>query len=113
MFIKAIPILPVFEMLATISFYESKLGFTAINMGSWGIVKRANVEIQLNLIAKNNPFNANSCCIYTINIEDYYAELSSKELVFPAGRLTIKQGGIAEFFIQDNNGNTLFFREIN
>jgi hypothetical protein len=111
-FIKAIPILPVNDMLSAISFYESKLGFTAINMGNRGIVKRGEVELQLQLITGNQPLKPISCCIYIVNIEDHYAELSSKEMVTLAGRLQKNYAGIAEFFLLDNNGNTLYFRGI-
>jgi hypothetical protein len=97
-------------MIGAISFYENKLGFIAVNMGNWGIVKCGNIELQLQLVAGNQSIKTISCCIYINNIEDYYAELSSKELVSPAGRLQKNHIGITEFFILDNNGNTLYFR---
>jgi hypothetical protein len=69
--------------------------------------------MHLQLIVEKKPIKTISICIYTNNIEDHCAELSSKELVNPAGRLQKITAGFTEFFIIDNDGNTLYFRGIN
>ncbi len=109
MFLKAAPILCAINISNTIEFYKSKLGFTAINFGNYAIVQFGYTEIHFIMIDNKKKFEKGSCYIFTDNIEDLYADLSAKELIYPKGQLIAKPRGYKEFSILDNNGNSIFF----
>lgn len=109
MFQKAIPILPAINIMDTIEFYANKLGFTGVNFGNYGILKYHDVEIHLQAANSKKRFERVSCFILVNNVEDLYAELAAKEIIYPKGKLEKKPTGFKEFCIVDNNGNTIHF----
>ncbi len=111
----AIPILPVSNLKATIDFFENNLGFKAFNIGSCIVLKNGAAEIQLEYITGKNPIPVigGSCCLYVTNIQDLYAQLSSRDMIKAEGKLYHSVFGITEFSIKDNNGNKIYFREQN
>lgn len=109
MFLKTIPVLPAVNIRDTIDFYSSKLGFTGINQGDYGILKFKDAEIHLSMCDINKPFHPGSCFILTDDIECLYEDFSAKELIYPRTVLKDKPGRYKEFSIKDNNGNLVRF----
>ncbi|MDN3655806.1 hypothetical protein QWZ08_09235 [Ferruginibacter paludis] len=109
MFLKTIPVLPAVSIRDTIDFYSSKLGFTGVNQGDYGILKLKDAEIHLSMFDINKPFHPGSCFILTDDIECLYADFSAKELIYPRTVLKDKPGRYKEFSIKDNNGNLVRF----
>jgi catechol 2,3-dioxygenase-like lactoylglutathione lyase family enzyme len=105
---KAIPLLPSINLRATIDFYETRLGFTGINMGNYAILKSGNAEIHFYLADKNN-FNPASCIICSDNLEDLYTNFAAKDMLYPAGKIEDIKFGKREFSARDNNGNMIRF----
>jgi hypothetical protein len=92
-------------------FYESKLGFTAINKGGYIIMKKDQAEIHFFLCADPYLPENSSCYIKVSDIECLYSDLTAVDIVNLKGKLTDKPGGIKEFSIKDNSGNLLRFAE--
>ena len=108
---RAVPVLPAINIRETIFFYETNLGFTATNHGTY--VTMENGDIQLHFFECANKYlcENSGCYIYVNNIEDLYAHLSVLDLIHPNGKLEEKPGGRKEFCVIDNNGNLLRFGE--
>ncbi len=109
MFQKAVPVLPAINISNTIEFYNCKLGFTATNMGNYAILKKRDVEIHLCMAESKQAFVLCTCYIFVDNVEDLYADMSIKDLIYPKGQLVKKPRGFKEFTIKDNNGNVIHF----
>ena len=109
MFTKAVPVLPAVNISATIEFYKCKLGFTAKNFGNYAILKNKDAEIHVTMADSKAKFDPASCYIFVDNVEDLYADLGAKELIYPKGQLVKKPRGVKEFSIKDNNGNLIHF----
>lgn len=106
---KAIPMLPVTNLRATIDFYQTRLGFTGINMGNYAIVKCGTAEIHFYLTTSPAAFHPASCLIYCDNVEDLYTNFARKDMMYPQGQIQESKFGKKEFSILDNNGNTIRF----
>ncbi len=107
---KAVAVLPAINVREAIEFYESKLGFKGMHFGTYGIVKLKEVEIHICLSDKK-PFLSAGCFIWVDNIEDTFAELSSKDMIAANEKLTTKPLGLRQFVVKDNNNNVLYFGE--
>lgn len=106
---KAIPLLPALNLRATIDFYETRLGFTGINMGSYAIIKSGGAEIHFYLILEMSKFHPASCIVYCDNVEDLYTSFAGKDMLYPPDQIKDSKFGKKEFSILDNNGNTIRF----
>ncbi len=106
---KVVPILPAQNIRSTLDFYESKLGFTGINLGNYAIAKCGLAEIHFCLVTEKNKMHPASCFIYTDNVEDLFTIFASRDLLFPPGQIADFKFGKNEFTIQDNNGNIIRF----
>lgn len=106
---KAIPLLPTINLRATIDFYETRLGFTGINRGSYAIVKCGGAEIHFYLVLKPEDFVPSSCIIYCDNVEDQFSILASKDMLCYKGQINNMALGTTAFNLKDNNGNTIRF----
>ena len=106
---KAIPLLPALNLRATIDFYETRLGFTGLNMGSYAIVKSGFAEIHFYIVIDAAKFHPSSCLVYTDNVEDLYTIFAAKDMLYPRGQIKDVKFGRKEFSIQDNNGNVIRF----
>jgi hypothetical protein len=109
MFQKAVPVLPAINISNTIEFYNCKLGFTATNFGNYAILRKREVEIHLHMADSTKKFEHCACYLFVDNIEDLYADMSIKDLIYPKGQLVKKPRGFKEFTIKDNNGNVIHF----
>ncbi|MES2849134.1 MAG: hypothetical protein V4685_08765 [Bacteroidota bacterium] len=109
MFQKAIPLLPALNLRATVDFYETRLGFTGINMGSYAILRSGTAELHFYLVVNVAEFHPSSCLIYTDNVEDLYTVFAGKDMLYQPGQIKDVKFGRKEFSIQDNNGNVIRF----
>ena len=108
---KLIPVLPAINIQDTIMFYESKLGFTAIDQGGYAVMKKNGVELHF-FLCSDKKLCENSCCYIKVSdIECLYSDLSAVDIVSLKGKLEDKPRGIKEFSVRDNNGNLLKFAE--
>jgi hypothetical protein len=108
---KTIPVLPAINIKDTIMFYESKLGFSAFDLGGYVILKKDDVELHFFLCNDKYLCENSRSYIQVSNIEDLYIELSALSIILPNGKLTDKNRGLKEFCVRDNNGNLLRFAE--
>lgn len=108
---KSIPLLPSLNISDTISFYEIKLGFIAINLGNYAILKNENTEIHLFMVTEKTMPAPVSCMILVENIEDLYVSFSARGLVQLLGKLADSPWGYREFSIVDNNKNLIRFAQ--
>lgn len=106
---KAIPLLPSLNLRATIDFYEIKLGFKGMNMGSYAIIKYGHAEIHFFLVMDLLQFHPVTCIIYADNVEDLYATFAGKDMLYQPGQIRDMKFGRKEFAIQDNCGNVIRF----
>ena len=109
MFQKAIPVLPSMNLKETIDFYETRIGFTGINMGSYAILKHGFAEIHFYLVTDINAFHPATCLIRTDNVEDLYTIFAGKDMLYFPGQVNDMRFGKKEFSIKDNNGNIIRF----
>ena len=108
---KTIPVLPAINIKDTIMFYESKLGFTAFDLGGYVVMKKDNTELHFFLCTDRYLCENSRSYIQVNNIEDLYIELSALNIILPNGKLADKNRGLKEFCVRDNNGNLLRFAE--
>jgi catechol 2,3-dioxygenase-like lactoylglutathione lyase family enzyme len=106
---KIIPVLPATNIQDTIMFYESKLGFKAVDQGGYIVMKKGQVELHFFLSDDKKLCENSICNIKVSDIECLYIDLSALEIVNIKGALKDKPGGIKEFCVRDNNGNLLKF----
>lgn len=111
MHITTIPVLPMVNKKETIMFYESRLGFIAHDRGNYLLMKKGAAEIHFYLCADKYLCASSRCVIKVSNIQDLYSDLCAVEIIEFEGRLKDQPGGIKQFTITDNNGNTLQFEE--
>jgi hypothetical protein len=106
---KSIPLLPALNLRTTIDFYETRLGFTGLNMGSYAIIKSGAAEIHFYLVIDVAKFYPSSCLIYSDNVEDLYTVFAAKDMLYQPGQIKDAKFGRKEFSILDNNGNVIKF----
>jgi hypothetical protein len=106
---KSVPLLPARNISDAIDFYKCKLGFTSANFGDYAILKSNTAEIHLFMADTRKRFEPAGCYIFVDNVEDLYADLCAKGLIYPKGKLIDKPRGFKEFTILDNNGNIIRF----
>lgn len=106
-----IPVLPMLNKKATIMFYESRLGFTVEDYGSYLAMQKEGASIHFFICADKYLCASSRCLIKVSNIEDLYSDLCAEDIVEIKGRLKDRHGGRKGFTIIDNNGNTLQFEE--
>jgi hypothetical protein len=111
MILKSIPVLPMLNTKETIKFYETILGFTAVDSGGYLQMKKEGIRLHFFLCADEYLCANTSCYIIVTNIEDLYIELCAQEMIPLNNKLAGDQWGKKEFSVLDNNGNTLRFVE--
>ena len=116
--IKGIPVLPVEDMSATLSFYKEKLGFSEQfrdNDEAPGYVglKRDSVEIHLSNVGGGLARTVASQTMARFTVEDVdglYGEYSKHDgVIHPNGKLQQKPWGTREFGVLDPSGVCLTF----
>jgi hypothetical protein len=108
---KVIPVLPSLNIKQTILFYESILGFKAINQGGYVVMKKGEIEIHFFLCTNKEICENTSCYIKVNDVQCLYSELAAQDLILPKNKLKDLPRGKKFFSIKDNNGNKLQFVE--
>ncbi len=111
MYQQSIPVLPARNLRATLDFYETRLGFTGINLGNYAILKAGGAEIHFYLASPGEALHPVTCLLLAPNMEDLYTLFAGKDIMEPQGRIHEKSGGQKEFSIRDINGNIIRFRK--
>jgi hypothetical protein len=92
-------------------FYESKLGFKAIDRGGYIVMKKDGAELHFFLTDDKKLCENSTCTIRVTDIECLFIDLSTVEIVTIKGSLQDMPGGSREFCVRDNNGNLLKFTQ--
>ncbi len=108
---QAVPVLPALNIRETILFYETNLGFSACNYGSYVTMQNKGILLHFYKCTDKYLCAQSGCYIYVNNIEDFYVHLSALDIIHPSGKLTAMSWGMKEFSVIDNNGNLLRFGE--
>lgn len=108
---KIAPVLPVYNINASILFYR-KLTFETYNFGNYFLAKKDKIEIHFYEWTSPAEIVASTCFIYDDNIHDLFSRFSSMDVINPVGQLKPNGRGTLEFQITDNNGNVLIFGEM-
>lgn len=110
--IKSNPVLASLDIIKTVDFYETKLGFTRNWCDSgYGIVSRDDISIHF-WKCNNKIFPENtSCYVFVDNIDALYMEYSTVGVIHPNGPLENKPWDVREFSILDLDGNLIRFGE--
>ncbi len=106
---KSVPVLLTHNIRSTIAFYDCNLGFKGKNMGSFANIQNGTAEIRFELVSSKQPFYIAGCLIKTRNIEDLYSILSTKDIIYPQGKLMDVMNGRKSFTVKDNNGHLIRF----
>lgn len=108
-----VPVLASLDILRTIDFYVSKLGFEKVyaEPKQYGIATRD--DISLHFWSCDDPKlpENTSCRVRVEGIEELHAELSPHGIVHPNAPLEDKPWGAREFAIVDCDGNLVTFSE--
>jgi uncharacterized glyoxalase superfamily protein PhnB len=126
---RAIPALPVRNIVQSASFYQEQLGFTLRHQErGFAIVVRDDVEIHLweasderwqgrtgpsPVVSGAESFIAGtaSCRIQVTGVDDLYSELQPRGILHPHAQLTDQPWGSREFAVSDLDNNLITFFE--
>lgn len=107
------PIIPVSDIFRSVDFFESVLGFGAIEKSeSHALVERDNVNLHLQLAGKNA--GQLSCYIDVEGIDSLYEEMELELKKLPPGRVRVpfnQEYGKREFHVLDLDSLLIFFGE--
>ncbi|MFC3533600.1 bleomycin resistance protein [Vogesella facilis] len=112
-FVDATPVLASLNILRSIDFFVSALGFTAVYaaQGEYGIVRNGAVSIHFWACADASIPKATGCRLQVRAIAQLYQRCSSLGIVHPNAPLAVKPWGNSEFAILDPDGNLVTFYE--
>jgi catechol 2,3-dioxygenase-like lactoylglutathione lyase family enzyme len=109
---RAIPILPVLDLEATLAFYESKLGCKRmIDLDSYAGVERDGLEIHFWLCTDAELPRSSSCRFDVRGIDALYEECRLAGILHPNTALEDKPWGYRQFDAVDRDGNLLTFAQ--
>jgi hypothetical protein len=108
MLLQAIPILLTTDIKATVNFYESVLGFTAYNFGSYAVLKKGVVELHFTLCT-HSTLCSGACYIKVSDVQCLFTEMAARDIIYPENRLMDLPGNKKGFTVKDNNGILLRF----
>ena len=112
--VKGVPVLPVEDMQATVSFYTQKLGFN-VDFEHDGYVglKRDSVEVHFSNVPGDlaRTLASQTMCRFIVDdVDKLYEEYSQHEnVIHPNGKLQDKSWGTREFGVLDPAGVCLTF----
>jgi uncharacterized glyoxalase superfamily protein PhnB len=106
----AVPVLPVKDLKAALSFYSDKLGFQQLfEQGPYAGVGRGPIEIHLDAAtAGATPVTFR---INMTGVDAIHAEIDPKGVVDPKEQLETKPWGLRQFSAVDPFGNRIVFAE--
>lgn len=106
---QAIPVLPTTNINTTILFYETVLGFTSVDQGSYAMLKKGSVEIHFILCNDKKLCENSSCYIRVTDVQCIYTDIAARGIIYPENKLQDLPGGKKGFTLKDNNGILLRF----
>jgi hypothetical protein len=112
-FVAATPVLASLDIERSVSFFESKLGFTRMHavQGVYGVVNHGNIGIHFWACNDRKIAEATSCRVRVIGVEALYHHCKAENIVHPNAPLERKPWGTLEFAILDPDGNLVVFHE--
>lgn len=111
--LRAVPVLPVRDLLATLAFFERKLGFaTDFADTAYAAVVRDGVELHLFACDEPGICEWTSCRVMITGIDAYYEALVAHGgVIHPNGPLVTKPWGLREFTALLPGGAAIAFFE--
>ncbi len=110
--LKAVPVLPAFNIGETIDFYVRHLSFTIRHQeDDYGIINRDDVEIHFWRCSDKNIAENSSCRLTVEGVKELYEQAGKAGIVHPNATLVTQPWGTREFAILDLNGNLVWFVE--
>jgi catechol 2,3-dioxygenase-like lactoylglutathione lyase family enzyme len=111
--ISAIPALASLDILRSVDFFCSRLGFTKVYavQNEYGIVSRDEVSIHFWSCSERHIAENTSCRVLVTGVDAYYATCVAFGIVHPKAALEAKPWGTREFGIVDPDGNLVTFAE--
>ena len=108
--LSAIPVLPVPDVSAAVSFYRERLGFEpAFEYGPYAGVARGPIEIHLD--AGNPAQQPVTCRIAVDGVDAIHDELAKQDIIHPDEPLQTMPWGIRQFSVLDLHGNRITFAQ--
>lgn len=108
---RAVPVLVSYDISATETFYQSKMGFITVSREyNYLIMRRDTLELHFNLMDRGIEATSITCTIYVDDIESLYEEYRSVGLIF-RGKMVKPDEPILEFNIIDDDGNMIRVRK--
>lgn len=108
---RAVPVLPAMDVKETTKFYVEKLGFHVTgDYGNYVLLQRDYIELHLWHGAEKLICENSGCYLRVANVEELHKEFSEKGVKMRTP-LEIKEWGMHEFAVCDNDGNLLRFGE--
>lgn len=108
---RAVPVLPSMDIKATTKFYVETLGFHVTgDYDDYVLLQRDYVEVHLWHGAARNICENSGCYLRVANVDELYKEFSEKGVKM-RHPLELKEWGMREFAVIDNDGNLLRFGE--
>ena len=110
--LQGIPVLPSTDLEASLSFYETKLGFRRhIDSDDYAGVERDGVQIHLWLCDDRSISERTSCRINMSGVDTLFALCRDRGAVDPDATIEEQPWGFREFSVRDPSGNVVIFAE--
>lgn len=109
----AIPVLLSLDIAATVRFFTTNLGFACRyeSPGEMAILNRDSVEIIFTACQEQHLVDWSCCRIGVTDIDAFYEDFSSRNIVHPNGKLRDTDYGTREFGVLDPHGVLITFYE--
>ena len=112
-FLATTPVLASLDIVRTVGFFESKLGFKPLHVeqGVYGVIQRGRVSIHFWACNDKAIAEATSCRVQVFGVQALYDQCRSEGVVHPNAPLQSKPWGAVEFGVLDPDGNLITFHE--
>ena len=112
-FVSAIPVLASLDILRSVAFFCTHLGFEEehAEQGAYGIVSSGDIEIHFWACTDRSISESTSCRVGVIGIEALHERCCNAGIVHPNAPLASKPWETREFAVLDPDGNLITFFE--
>ena len=111
-FSSAIPVLPASDIEESVTFYQSKLGFSlAFQYPQYAGVQAGPIQIHFWHCEDLEIPKSTSCRVNVMGVDALYQEALKQGVVHPNGPIENKPWGFREFTVIDCCGNAIIFAE--